>query len=60
VSGPQGTQDDLPATYTISTTGSGESATASISLTLAGSNRAYQGQNVPLIDLQVFSVSSSS
>lgn len=54
VAGPQGTQRDVPASFAV-TPASSENGMATISVTLAGNNRAYQGTSVPLIDLQVFS-----
>lgn len=60
VSGPGGTKSDVIASWQVATTGTGEDANVTIVVDLAGSVRAYQGQNVPLIDLQVFSESSSA
>lgn len=60
VSGPQGTQNDVPATWSITTDGSGDDAKATIQLSMTGSNRAYAGSQVPLMDIQVFSEGSIS
>lgn len=60
VSGPSGTQSDVMASYRVTPSGSGEDASATIVVDLAGSVRAYAGPNVPLIDLQVFSVSGNT
>ncbi|HYH11216.1 MAG TPA: hypothetical protein VD789_02585 [Thermomicrobiales bacterium] len=55
LSGPQGQQTDVPATYDVSMTGSGDGAQIRIDLAVAGSNRAYEGSQVPLLDVQIFS-----
>lgn len=55
VSGPQGTTSDVPSTYQVSATGAGEDARVEIRLTVAGSDRAYAGTSVSLLDLQIFS-----
>ena len=60
VGGPQGHESDVPATYDVSTSGSGDHASARIAVGLAGSNRAYEGSKVPLIDIQIFSEGSVS
>ena len=59
VTGPSGSQSDVMASYQVTPSGSGEAASATILVDLAGSVRAYQGRNVPLIDLQVFSESGN-
>ncbi|MDQ4044927.1 MAG: hypothetical protein M3173_05710 [Chloroflexota bacterium] len=55
VAGPQGNASDVPATYRISTSATGDDARAEIQLRVAGSNRAYAGSDVPLLDVQIFS-----
>lgn len=55
VSGPSGTKSDVVASYQISSSGDGDGAAVTIVVDLAGSVRAYQGPNVPLLDLQIFS-----
>jgi hypothetical protein len=55
VSGPSGTKSDVMASYAVTPTGTGDDATATITLDLAGSVRAYAGSKVPLLDLQIFS-----
>jgi hypothetical protein len=57
VSGPSGTKSDVMASYQVTPSGTGDDATATIVVDLAGSVRAYEGPKVPLIDLQVFSES---
>lgn len=55
ISGPQGSTTDVPATYTVSATGQGDEAQVNIQIKVAGSDRAYAGSNVSLLDLQIFS-----
>jgi hypothetical protein len=57
VSGPSGTKSDVMASYQVTPSGSGDDATGTIVVDLAGSVRAFEGPNVPLLDLQVFSES---
>jgi hypothetical protein len=59
VSGPGGAQSDVMASYQVTPSGAGDEASATIVVDVAGHVRAYQGRNVPLIDLQVFSVSGN-
>lgn len=60
VSGPQGQQTDVPATYDVTTSGSGDDAAIRIALAVAGSQRAYEGSQVSLLDIQVFSEGTES
>jgi len=60
VSGPQGHKQDVPATYHVTTAGSGDTATVRVSLAVAGSNRAFEGSQVPLLDVQIFSEEGTS
>ncbi len=55
ISGPGGTKTDVMASYQVTTQGTGTDATSALVVDVAGSVRAFQGSNVPLIDLQVFS-----
>ncbi|HEV2128316.1 MAG TPA: hypothetical protein VGR22_06845 [Thermomicrobiales bacterium] len=55
ISGPQGSTSGVPATYRLSVVGAGQDARAEVKLRAAGSDRAYSGTNVPLLDLQIFS-----
>ena len=55
VSGPQGTESGVPATYDVSATGAGDDARVEIRMKVAGSDRAYAGSSVSLLDLQIFS-----
>ncbi len=59
VSGPSGTRSDVVSSYQVTSTGTGEDATTTIVVDLAGSVRAFEGRNVPLLDLQVFSASGN-
>ena len=60
VSGPQGTTSDSPASFTSSMTGSGDSAEVTMQIGVAGSNRAYSGSSVSLLDIQIFSEGQTS
>ena len=55
VSGPQGAESGVPATYQVVATGTGDDARVEIRMKVAGSDRAYDGSSVSLLDLQIFS-----
>jgi hypothetical protein len=58
VSGPQGSEANVPATYRVAVTGTGDDARAELQLSVAGNDRAYSGSSVSLLDLQIFSQGS--
>lgn len=60
VSGPQGEQTDIPATYDVEVAGADAPGSARIKVAMAGSYRAYEGKQVPLIDIEVFSKGSTT
>lgn len=60
VSGPQGEQTDIPATYDVTASDAQAPGAARIHVALAGSFRAYEGKQVPLIDIEVFSKGSTT
>lgn len=55
VSGPQGTQQGIPAKYDLSESEAGDSPSITIHLAFGGEVRAFSGSEVPLIDIEVFS-----
>lgn len=55
VSGPQGTQKDVPAKYDVQESVSGSSPSTTIRVALGGNVQAYSGSQVPLIDIEVYS-----
>ncbi|MDQ3525862.1 MAG: hypothetical protein M3451_12535 [Chloroflexota bacterium] len=55
VSGPQGTQQDIPAKYDVRVPDASDSPSVTIHLAIGGEARAFSGSKVPLIDIEVFS-----
>lgn len=55
VSGPKGTQTDVPAKYDVQRSASGDSPSATIQLAVGGEDRAWAGSHVPLIDIEIYS-----
>ncbi len=58
ISGPQGSQRGVPATYALRANQEGERTSVQLELSLAGRMRAFEGADQPLIDIQVFSEAS--
>lgn len=55
ISGPQGTQSELPVTYGLEVADASDGQSVRIRFTVGDENRVYEGKSVPTIDIEVFS-----